>query len=215
MDTRLTEALSKVRYDSGLSQRVLAEQLGVSKKTVQHWEQGINQPPLEKILEWFRICGENPMHWMLEYACPQAFKVDPDSHEEIDEAFNQLGEVLTHEDKLALLYLYYGRHGSSPESILQLFLAHLHNPLKDRISIAIDVATHYRLNKGLDSLVGGEEPSPNLELLDEAILSAYDAIANNRSGYVVGQQKCNTSATPDEVNEGQIGSLEVFIQHKV
>lgn len=208
MDTKLMEALALVRYESGLSQRVLAEQLGVSKKTIQNWEQGVNQPPLDMIFNWFRVCGENPVHWLLEYACPQEFKVDPNSYEEVDRAFNKLGEILTQEDKLALLYLYYGRHGSSPESVIQLFLAHLHNPLKDRISIAIDVATHYRLNKGLDSLVGGEEPSPNLELLDEAILSAYDAIANNRNGYVVKDKKCNSSATPDEVKTGQIGSIE-------
>lgn len=208
MDTNLMEALSRVRYESGLSQREIAEQLGVSKKTVQNWEQGINQPPLAMIFDWFRVCGENPVHWLLEYSYPQVFNVDPNSHEEIDRAFEELVEILTHEDKLALLYLYYGRHGSSPESVMQLFLAHLHNPLKDRISIAIDVATHYRLNKGLDSLVGGEEPSPDLELLDEAILSAYDAIANQRKGYVVKNKKCNSSATPDEVKTGQIGSIE-------
>jgi DNA-binding XRE family transcriptional regulator len=36
MDLKLVDALLKSRYESGLSQRELAEQLGVSKKTVQN-----------------------------------------------------------------------------------------------------------------------------------------------------------------------------------
>jgi hypothetical protein len=125
------------------------------------------------------------MHWLLEYASPNTYVTEQSNHEEIDKAFDSLSEVLTYEDKYAILCLFYGRHGSSPESVIQLVLAHLQNPLSDRISTAIEIATHYRINKGLDKLIGDAIPEPNLDVLDEAILSAYEAVKNGRTGYTI------------------------------
>ena len=38
------EEIKKIRKDTGLSQRLFASYMGVSNKTVEAWERGINQP---------------------------------------------------------------------------------------------------------------------------------------------------------------------------
>lgn len=186
MDSRLADVLMKSRYDGGKSQTYLAKGIGVSKKTIQHWESGVSQPSIEHLIEWFKACGVNPMHYLLEYISPGAFdRFNYNDKDTVDKAFRSLSKNLPHEDKLAMLYIYYGQHGSSPESIMQMILAHLHNPLRDRISIAIHIATYYRLNESTDTLVGGSLPQPNMEMLDEAILAAAESVKNKDKGYVV------------------------------
>lgn len=186
MDSKLCDILLESRYEGNISQAKLADEIGVNKKTIMNWEQGISQPTIESIIKWFEACGVNPMHYMLEYMSPGAFDdVDYKTEQKINDAFNSLTELMSCEDKMALLYIYFGQHGSSPESVMQMLLAHLHNPLKDRISIAVHIATGYRLNESLDALVGGDLPKPNLDLLDEAILKAAESVKNCKAGYVV------------------------------
>lgn len=38
------EAIKRIRHETGLSQKLFASYLGVSNKTVEAWERGINQP---------------------------------------------------------------------------------------------------------------------------------------------------------------------------
>lgn len=186
MDSKLCKILLQSRYEGNISQSKLADEIGVNKKTIMNWEQGITQPSIENIIKWFDACGVNPMHYFLEYISPNAFdNIDYKNEQTINEAFNSLTELMSYEDKMALLYIYFGQHGSSPETVMQMLLAHLHNPLKDRISIAVHIATGYRLNESLDALVGGDLPKPNLDMLDEAILKAAESVKNCKSGYVV------------------------------
>lgn len=186
MDSKLCKILLQSRYEGNISQVKLADEIGVNKRTIINWEQGISQPSIENIIKWFDACGVNPMHYILEYISPDAFdNVDYKNEQTINEAFRSLTELMSYEDKMALLYIYFGQHGSSPETVMQMLLAHLHNPLKDRISIAVHIATGYRLNESLDALVGGDLPKPNLDMLDEAILKAAESVKNCKSGYVV------------------------------
>ena len=186
MDSKLCDILLRTRFESGMSQTRLADEIGVNKKTIVNWEQGASQPSIQHIIEWFKACGVNPMRYMLEYISPEKInEVDYESDQAIDEAFEKLSSMISPNDKRAILYIYYGKHGSSPASVMQMLLAHLHNPLKDRISIAIHIATHYRLNESINALVGGMLPKPNLKMLDEAILSAAESVKNDKAGYMV------------------------------
>lgn len=185
MDSRLTEVLVKSRYEGNKSQAYLAKGIGVTKKTVQNWEQGISQPTIEHLIDWFEVCGVNPMHYLIEYISPGAFDKFSYNETEVDAAFASLSDLMSQEDKMAILYIYYGQHGSSPESVMQMLLAHLHNPLKDRIGVAIHIATDYRLNDSLNALVGGDLPKPNLQMLDKAILSAAESVEHSEAGYLV------------------------------
>lgn len=190
MDEKLTDILLRSRYEGGKSQAYIAEEIGVSKKTIQHWEQGISQPTIEHFVAWLKACGVNPARYLLEYVRPGvADHVQFENDKSVEDAFCSLVADVPTEEKRALLYLFLGDHGSSPSSVMNLLLAHLHNPLKDRISIAIHIATHYRLNKSLDQLVGGSEAQPNIEILDKAILAAAEAVQNEKTGYTVTEER--------------------------
>lgn len=111
MDSKLCKILLQSRYEGNISQIKLADEIGVNKKTIMNWEQGITQPSIENIIKWFDACGVNPMHYFLEYISPGAFdNVDYKSEQTINEAFNSLTELMSYEDKMALLYIYFGHH---------------------------------------------------------------------------------------------------------
>ncbi len=120
------------RCKANKSQEWMALELGVSRKTIQNWESGASIPSFFDSLEWFHVLNINPFPYFLEFVYPDTVKgVKPeDSDDRIEDAFDSLIGNLSVQDKRALLYLYYGEHGSSPYSVLQLMLAHLHEHLK-------------------------------------------------------------------------------------
>ncbi len=44
------EKIKELRTEHGLSQKELAEILGVSNKTISHWESNYTEPPLQSIV---------------------------------------------------------------------------------------------------------------------------------------------------------------------
>lgn len=178
----LSELLAKARYDAGVSQEYMAEELEVSRKTIQNWEKGYGEPKLSQIMDWFRALGVNPIPALLSYAHPDSFDLADDRA--VDAALSELVAELPKEEKLAILYLFYGDHGSSPSSIIQLIMAHLHNPLKDRIAVASNIVTTYEINKRAGNLIGEGYPLPSVPMLGRAIEAAIVAVSENKSGYV-------------------------------
>lgn len=56
------ENIKKLRIENKLSQKELANSLGVSNKTISHWESGYSQPPLEfivKLKKLLNVCYED------------------------------------------------------------------------------------------------------------------------------------------------------------
>ena len=58
---RFALMFSKSRAKMKKSQEFMALGLGVSKKTIQNWENGTSSPTFFQSSEWFRILGLNPM----------------------------------------------------------------------------------------------------------------------------------------------------------
>lgn len=176
---------SRVRMEANKSQEFMARELGVSKKTVQNWEKGLSSPSFFQSLEWFRVLHINPFPHYLGIISPDTIEgLKPsDSNERIENAFRTLCDNLPISDKRALLYLFYGNHGSSPHSVLQLMLAHLHSPIEFRIMTAYMVANEYELNSKLGTLICADNIQPDMDNLWKAIHSATDSAVNNDFGY--------------------------------
>ena len=174
-----------IRCKEKKSQEYMAMELGVSKRTVQNWEKGISSPTFFQSLEWFRILHTNPLPYFLALVYPDKLKglKGTDSDEKINEAFDVLAKTLSIGAKRALLYLYYGEHGSSPNAILQMMLAHLHTPLQSRITQAIVTAHMYEMEKELDHLICKDNILPNMDTLNDAILKARLAALHHEYGY--------------------------------
>lgn len=182
---RFAEMHAKARVKVGLSQEDMAMELGVAKKTIQNWEKGTSSPSFFQSLEWFRVLGLNPMPYYIDCIYPDVYTdVTTETPDDvIDKAFNQLINDIPTSGKRALLYLFYGKHGSSPNAVMQMMLAHLHTGMKGRALHASLIAQTYEMEKELDVLVCPENIQPNIPALEKAIDSAKQAYIKNQTSY--------------------------------
>lgn len=182
---RFAEMHAQARVKVGFSQEDMAMELGVAKKTVQNWEKGVSSPSFFQSLEWFRILGLNPMPYYVKCIYPEAITdvTLNTSDDEINKAFSELIKDIPMSGKRALLYLFYGKHGSSPNAVMQMMLAHLHTGMKGRALHASLIAQTYEMEKELDALVCPENIQPNIPALEKAIDSAKQAFIKNQTSY--------------------------------
>lgn len=183
--TRFADMHYRARIRSKKSQEYMALCLGVTKRTIINWEKGTSSPSFFQSLEWFRVLNQNPFPYYLSYIYPDELKglKGSDSDERIEEAFDALIKHISIKDKRAFLYIYYGSHGSSPYSLIQLLLAHLHTPIQSRIANAFLVSHVYSLHKELDTIICPDSILPDMDDLNGAISKAQEAVMNNGDGY--------------------------------
>jgi len=163
----------------------MAEGLGVSKKTIQNWENGVSSPDLFSGSEWFRLLGLNPLPYYLAYLFPELFDgIAPDDEDDtIEEALMLLIQNSTPVEKRELLYLMAGRHGSSWYSLLQMFTAHCHTGLKSRVNAARLILENYEMDKQAGRLVCPDNIQPDLTMLENAVEEGKRAVLKSYSGY--------------------------------
>ena len=180
-----SEMHSKARVAAGKSQEFMAMELGVAKKTVQNWEKGISSPTFFQSLEWFRILNINPFPYYMSLMYPKELQhiKSANTDDEINAAFDILTKHISVEDKRALLYIYNGRHGGDPHTIINLMLAYLHTPLQTRITQAMLIANIYELQVALDNLICKDDIMPNVTELNESLMRARIAALHKEYGY--------------------------------
>lgn len=183
------------RADAGVSQEYMALGLGISKKTVQNWEKGTSSPSFFQGLEWFNLLGINPMPYFYEFIYPGALgqsnmgrSIDTND-EQVSKFLALLIEEMPMEERRALLYLLYGNHGSSPYAVLQMLLAHLQSPMKDRVSHAASIVQDYEIAKELGNITRPDNIQPRIDFLKSAVAHGRNAAVKNHFGY---------SMNPDE-----------------
>lgn len=182
---RFTKIWTESRADAKKTQAYMAEGLGVSKKTIQNWENGVSSPDLFSGSEWFRLLGLNPLPYYLAYLFPELFDgiVPDDEDDTIEEALMLLIQNSTPVEKRQLLYLMAGRHGSSWYSILQMFTAHCHTGLKSRVNAARLILENYEMDKQTGKLVCPDNIQPDLTMLENAVEEGKRAVLKSYSGY--------------------------------
>lgn len=182
---RFAEMHARARLTAGKSQEYMAYEMGIAKKTVQNWERGKTSPTFFQSLEWFRILKINPTPLYFRMMFPDEKQgISPeDSDAAIDSAFNDFTKNLSIDDKRALLYLYLGGHGSSPHSVIQLLLAHLHTPIRARITNAVVILNNYQIEKQRGGLICPKNISPDIDNLNRAVNRAQLSAIENRESY--------------------------------
>lgn len=177
------DILKHSRRKANKSQQYVAFEMNRSVKTIQNWEQGVGCPDLEEVIKWFRVIGSNPIPYLLVYVHPDQYTLtEIEDSETVRTMYKVITQNLTIEDKKALVYIFGGTHGSSPSSVVQLMLAHLHNPLRDRIMVAEHILEAYRMNMQAGQIFDNVV-TPNLEMLDMAIEAAIDSLSKHQRGY--------------------------------
>ncbi len=178
------EIMKYTRKRIGKSQSYMAEALNVEVRTVGRWENGKSEPTVTEMINWFRVVGENPIPYMYILTYPDEFALDESENAcNVERLYELMSDNLTTEDKLALVYIYSGSHGSSPSSVIQLTLAHLCNPLGARISVAEHIVEDYKLKLMINEIEAPEEFRPNVAMLERAIEAAKDSYVDGRKGY--------------------------------
>ena len=175
----------KSRTDAKKSQEYMALNLGVSKRTVQNWERGTSSPDFFQSAEWFRLLGQNPIHYYLEFLYPSLFENLSPAQDDaaISEKVLFLVENMTPVEKRQLLYLMDGNHGSSWYSLLQMFTAHCHTSMKSRVAAARVIAENYEMEAKSGDLVCPENIQPDMDVLNFAISQGKQAAQDRKMGY--------------------------------
>lgn len=172
------------REDSGKSQDYVAKALGVSKSTVQNWENGTSCPNQMKGFEWFQVLGLQPISYYLQMMYPSIEGISNKSDDKlIEESLITCIKACTPEQKRKLFYLFFGGHGSSPSGIIELMTAHLHTSLRDRINVALCVAENYEMAQAQGNLVGDDHIKPDMDILRKSLKNGRIAVIQNKNSY--------------------------------
>ena len=175
---RFAAMFQRARAESGKSQEYVAKSLGVTRKTIQNWEQGYSFPNLAQTFEYFYVLELQPFPYFLETLYPSTQK----SAADIDLALNDAIKTLRDEEKLKLLYLLCGKHGSSPVCMLDLLTAHLQCPLRDRVNIAQSVLTNFEIATAKRNILQANI-EPNIPRLKKGIECGKESVLNGKESY--------------------------------
>ncbi|MDO4977029.1 MAG: helix-turn-helix transcriptional regulator [Eubacteriales bacterium] len=180
----IAEALRRSRNEAGKSQEFMAFELGVSRRTIQHWESGVSEPTIGMAMDWFRLLEKNPLPFLLQHVFPDMDRISgKDDDEKLKKVLLGLIAELPPEGVRQLLYLFYGDHGSSPRAIMQMVTAHLQTPMKDRVTQAHIIALNYEMAKQKGSIARPDHIQPDLEFLKAAIEAGKEATVRDASEY--------------------------------
>lgn len=164
---RFAKVWWKSRDDVGKSQEFMALSMGVSKKTIQNWEKGLN-----------------PIKYYMEFLYPNFFdKTSLDNESELNEKLNNLIKISSAKEKKELIYIMSGTHGSSWPALLQLFAMYCQISLQSRVIVAKIVLENYEMEEKMGRLVNSDKIKPDLELLKSAISICKAATKNGYYGY--------------------------------
>lgn len=195
-EKRFAKIWSSSRSNAGKTQEFMANGLGVSRKTIQNWENGVTAPDLFMGSEWFHILGINPLPYYLSFLFPDLFSNGPEENDKtVDEALTFLINNMTGTEKRELLYLMSGQHGSPWYSLLQLFTAHCHTSLRARVSTARLILDNYEMEAAAGALVCPESVRPDLPMLRNAVEQGKLSAMNGSGGYT------NVTQTASSVKE--------------
>ncbi|MCQ2509854.1 MAG: helix-turn-helix transcriptional regulator [Lachnospiraceae bacterium] len=185
LSDRLSQMWRRSREIAGLSQDHMAKSLGVSRKTVQNWENGTSSPSQVMGFEWFNVCELQPLPFYLEALYPEFFSElsSSTSDQQVDEALKVVISTLPINYKRKLLYLFAGKHGSSPTCILEMVTAHLQVPLANRLTIAETIYSNYDLAAATGSILNEKNIQPNTTFLKRAIDHARTALKQGKDDY--------------------------------
>lgn len=176
--------LRSAREYSGKSQEYVAKKMGVAKKTIQNWESGYSSPTLTMCMSLFDAMGVPPMPFFLTLLYEEFEDLaQMPSEDKVEKALIERIKVCSPAEKRKLLFILYGDHGSSSHAILEMICAHLHLPLKYRLSTAQQVILNYEIAENHNSLIKTEHVMPDMAFLKNAFEAAKASVINNKESY--------------------------------
>lgn len=191
----IAEALRSTRNESGKSQEYMSFELGVTRRTILNWENGVSEPSIGQTIAWFKLVNKNPIPFLLQVSYPDMDKIShADDDAKILTSLMQLINDLPAEGVRQLMFLFFGNHGSSPRAVLQMITAHLQTPMKNRIVHGQLIATNYELALRTGELTRPEHIQPDLDYLNTAIETAKNAAEKKANEYILADAMKKTTS---------------------
>lgn len=94
----LGERIRRLREERGLSQKQLAERIGVKKQSVSNWENGNAMPSMDKFLQLVEFFRTTP-NYMLGYEIKAGIDVTGLSENEIGHLMLLIDDLKAHHEK--------------------------------------------------------------------------------------------------------------------
>lgn len=185
LSDRLAGMLARSRSAGGRSQEYMARALGVSRKTVQNWEDGLSAPSLLVALEWFDVLGVPMYPYIMAVLYPAEIEGIESGTDmtKLRRALQCLVDELDDLHARELLFLLHGSHGSSPTGSLDAVTAYLHLPLSMRCLITDSIVTHYEMAADLDLLQNTDHVAPCVDTLERFLDTARAAVRGGKQSY--------------------------------
>lgn len=172
------------REKAGKSQDFMAKSIGKSKKTIQKWEAGESAPDIKTGFEWFSYLKIQPWPYFLKVLYPGLDEVKLDDDQELEDVLVQFIKDCPPDIQRKIWYCIKGDHGSSPIAILDMVIAHLHTPLRDRVAVSSIIVTNYEIAERSGTLVKNDfDALPNMNLLQVATDRGKEATIAGDSAY--------------------------------
>ena len=183
---RMANLRRQAREEAGKSQDYMAKALGVSKKTIQNWEDGSSIPNELMNWEWYEALDKQPLTYLLQAYYPIYFQeTDSEDDERIWQAMlvflRQCGPHVWRE----LMFWAFAKHGSDPLSVLEMITCYLKTPLVTRPNIAASILNNYDMAVSLGQTIPDAQVEPNIDLFEYAIKQAKEAVKQKKNSYTV------------------------------
>lgn len=178
---KLGVILQQLREQAGLSRDELAKRNKVSPRTIQNWEAGYSTPDLSQFLQFCEVLRVNPIRAINLYFFSEFSKAST-----VEDRMDELVTLCKHLSPQAvesLLFILMGDHGSDPFAILQLAVADLQCPMRDRYMVAHQTAANYRFAEVQGLLTCPNDVKPAMGVLDVAIKKGYETAMSGGTRY--------------------------------
>lgn len=178
---QIIELLSKARVKNGISQQKVADYIGVTRRTVQNWENDFGHPDLDQTKAWCEAIGENPMIIFTLFICGDAASGNPRrSQTKRELVIDYIQNKMSDEEIDILYFLFSGVSGSSPYAYMQKVGADLSCPIGDRVKSARLIQSNYELALGTDNTMPYSPRIDNDAFEYAVVLGRESALQNNK-----------------------------------
>lgn len=171
----------KSRCAAGVSQEYMAKALGVSKKTIQNWENGTGSPNQIMGFEWFHVLGLQPLPYYLDLFYGSCEDVPEEDNKKLDSMLYEAIDRLNPYMKRKLLYILDADHGSSTAGVLDMVVTHLHCPLPLRIGVAQHILSNYEIAESYGA--NSDLIKCDTEILRKSIENCKKAVKERKNKY--------------------------------
>ena len=185
LDNHIADVLKKSRNDAGKTQEYLSEQLEVSRKTIENWENGSVSPSIKQFTKWFRVLGLDMVRYMNPILHPAgnfSMNLTQSAQEQKESMFSVINSMSEEEVRM-LFFLMCGSYSGSSLCAMELCAAYLHLPLKDRICIAEHIILEYEIEEAKGKLDQVEFIKPDTRMVHIAIRKALEAVKGGEENY--------------------------------